>query len=65
MFDLSFLLDLITCEAGVCILSQNFIIAPKARQVRDENFYNCPQSAHCTQWNILKFPHFVPFLGSF
>ena len=45
------------------ILPQNFIIAqkpPKAQQARGENFYNCPQFAHCVQWNILKFPHFVP-----
>ena len=38
---------------------------PKARQAHDENFYNCPQFACCVQWNILKFAHFVPFVGSF
>ena len=37
----------------------------KAQQVRDENFYNCPQFACCVQWNILKFTRFVPFIGSF
>ena len=38
---------------------------PKARQVRDENFYDCPQFACCAQWNILKFAHFVSFVESF
>ena len=51
--------------SGVYILTQNFIIAPKAREARDENFYNCPQFARCAQWNILKFARLVPFVGSF
>ena len=50
---------------GVYILSRNFIIAPKAWQAQDENFYNCPQFACCAQWNILKFACFVPFVGCF
>ena len=48
--------------AGVYILSKNFLIAPKEQEVRGENFYNCPQFACCTQWNI--FGHFMPFVGS-
>ena len=50
-------------HAGVYILSQNFIIAPRG-WARDENFYNCPQFEWCEQWNILKFAHFVPIVLS-
>ena len=52
------------CPRGVYFVPKPYN-CPKVRQMHDENFYNCPQFACCVQWNILKFAHFVPFVGSF
>ena len=55
---------LVTVHRGLYFVPK-LSICPKARQAHDENFYNCPQFAHCAQWNIFKVAHSMPFVGSF
>ncbi len=49
--------------AGVYILSQNFIIAPKCNKRMMKIFIIAP-NLHFAHNNVLKFAHFVPFVGS-
>ena len=50
-------------DTGVYILSQNFIIAPKCDKRMMKIFIIAP-NLHFAHNNVLKFAHFVPFVGS-